>query len=180
MTAALESIFTKADIERLVNEIVPPIVETTVDRAMARVQATMATDIARGVSQALNEQNAKLGIDTTSAAGIREAQRRNLYMDNWISERSETERRHQQVDELLRDLTPEDRDWVRSARKRVEADARTFRETVIRWAVPVMLGALMAVLGIAWREDRRPASSAPLATFEAKRGEIVVDRSPAQ
>ncbi len=174
MTATPDSPYSKRDLERLIHQIVPPIVETTVNSAMSRVQATLATDIAKGVAQALNEQNAKLGIDTTSAAGIKEAQRRNLHVDNWIEARATTALRHQQVDELLRDFTDEDRQWVKITRKRTESDARTIRESVIRWAVVAMLGAMGALVAIWWREDRSKVASMPMPVIEADRGRVVV------
>ncbi len=160
--------YTKDDVERLVRDLVPPIVEATVDKAVARLQTTLATDIARGVASALNEQNAKLGIDTTSAAGIREAQRRAVAIDDWMAKRTENDRRHQRVDDLLHDFTDEDRAWVRAARRRSEADIRTARETFIRWAIPVMLGALVALVGIWLREGRSAPAAAAIAPVEIR------------
>jgi len=169
MTAAAADMpYTKADVERLVRDLVPPIVEATVDKAVARLQTTLATDIARGVASALNDQNAKLGIDTTSTAGIREAQRRAIAIDEWMDKRVENDRRHQRVDDLLLDFTDEDRAWVKAARRRSEADIRTARETFIRWAIPVMLGALVALLGMWWKESRSAPVAAAIAPIEIR------------
>lgn len=77
-----------------------------------------------------------------------------------MAKRTENDRRHQRVDDLLHDFTDEDRAWVRAARRRSEADIRAARETFIRWAIPVMLGALLALVGIWLREGR----TAPVAT----------------
>lgn len=160
--------YSKADVERLVKDLVPPLVEATVDKAVARLQTTLATDIARGVASALNEQNAKLGIDTTTMAGIREAQRRANAIDDWMAKRAENDLRHQRVDDLLKEFTDEDRAWVRTARRRAESDVRTARETFIRWAIPVMLGALAALVGIWLREGRSTPSAAAIAPVEIR------------
>lgn len=163
-----DSPYSKADVERLVRDLVPPLVEATVDKAVARLQTTLATDIAKGVASALNDQNAKLGIDTTTVAGIREAQRRANAIDDWMAKRAENDRRHQRVDDLLVEFTDEDRAWVKSARRRAESDVRTARETFIRWAIPVMLGALAALVGIWVREGRTSAAGTAIAPVEIR------------
>ncbi len=158
MTAAsTRSSFSKGDVERMVREIVPPLVESTVDRAIARLQSTLATDIARGVSQALAEQNAKLGLDTTTPAGIREAQRRNMHVDEWIAGRTVVEERWKRTDDFLRDMTPDVIAWCKNSHRRHEDDTRTIRDQVIRWSLTVLAGALVAVFGIWWHEGGKPA-----------------------
>jgi hypothetical protein len=174
MTASSDAPYSKADIEHLVRDLVPPIVETAVDRAMSRVQATLATDIAKGVAQALNEQNAKLGIDTTSSAGIREAQHRAFYIDQWIKSWPDVQRRWNDIDEALRDFTSEDRMWVRDTRRRSEQTSRTVKENVIRWGIGAMGAALMALLAVWWTEDRHNPPTSTLPVIEADRGRVVV------
>lgn len=173
MTDAPSS-YSKSDIEQLVRDLVPPIVETAVDRAMSRVQATLATDIAKGVTNALNEQNAKLGIDTTSVNGIREAQRRNGWVEDQMSKREDTERLRQWVEDMRRNLTPDDMSWLRDSRRRSEQDAKTMRETMIRWAIPALLGALVAITGVWWREQQVKVAVAPMPVVEADRGKVIV------
>lgn len=175
MTAATDHPYSKADLERLIHQLVPPIVETAVDRAMSRVQSTLAADIAKGVVAAMTEQNAKLGIDTSSAAGIREAQRRNMHVDEWIANRPKHDERMRCLDEMARDFDPEDRTWVRDQRRRQERDGNTARETVIRWVVPIVLGALLAAVGFRMIEGKTP-SAAPVLPVAVEQRQVIGDR----
>lgn len=66
-TCALKSHYfgvPKGDVERLLCEPVPPIVEATVNLAVARPLSLLATDIAGGAS-ALNARKAELGVYAT-------------------------------------------------------------------------------------------------------------------
>ncbi|WP_375272740.1 hypothetical protein [Sphingomonas sp.] len=99
---------------------------------------------------------------------IREAQRRANAIDDWVAKRAENDRRHQRVDDLLVESTDEDRAWVKSARCRAESDVRTARETFIRWAIPVMLGALATVVAIWLREGRTSAAATAIAPVEIR------------
>lgn len=63
---------------------------------------------------------------------------------------------------------------MKITRKRTESDARTIRESVIRWTVVAMLGAMGALVAIWWREDRSKVASMPMPVIEADRGRVVV------
>lgn len=62
----------------------------------------------------------------------------------------------------------EDRAWVRVARRRSEADIRTARETFIRWAIPVMMGALIGLDGIWLKEGRSAPAATAIAPVEIR------------
>lgn len=62
----------------------------------------------------------------------------------------------------------EDRAWVRAARRRSEADIRTARETFIRWAIPVMMGALIALVGIWLKEGKSAPAATAIAPVEIR------------
>ncbi len=139
--------YTRADVDKLVREIVPPVVDAAVERSMDRIQRSLAVEIAKGVTTAINEHHLRIGIDSTSAAGIAKAHKRNAWIDENMERMPEVERRWANVDRFMSELDGNDRAWVRESRARQVKDASTLRETVIRWAVPALLGVIVSLIG---------------------------------
>lgn len=153
--------FTRDDVDRLVREIVPPVVEAAVDRSMDRIQRSLASEIAKGVTAAINEHHLRIGIDSTSPDGIAKAHRRNQWIDENMARMPEVERRWTNVDRFMSELDGNDRAWVRESRARAAKDASTLRETVIRWAVPALLGIIASLVGFRILEGKPETPTAP-------------------
>jgi len=73
----------------------------------------------------------------------------------------EVERRWANVDRFMSELDGNDRAWVRESRARAAKDASTLRETVIRWAVPALMGVIVSLIGFRIIEGK-PATSPPV------------------
>lgn len=155
MTAPADHAFSKHDVERLVRQLVPPIASETAKAVatetakavVTEVTRTLSTEISRGFAEAMTTQFRVLGIETGSAEAIARQHRRNQFTDDCIANQDLHHRRMTVLDEMVRDFDPDDRTWVREQRRRQERDGNTLRETVIRWIVPIVLGALLAAGG---------------------------------
>lgn len=170
MTTPADHAFSKRDVERLVRELVPPIatetakaVATETAKAVAaEVTRTLSVEVSRGVAEGMTNQFRILGIETSSAEAIARQHRRNQFTDDCIANRSKHDERMRSLDDMARDYDPEDRAWVRDQRRRQERDGNTLRETVIRWIVPIVMGALLAAVGFRVIEGKTPAAPAVL------------------
>ncbi len=184
MTAPADHAFSKRDVERLVRELVPPIAtETakavateTAKAVVAEVTRTVSAEVSRGVTEAMTTQFRVFGMESGSADAIARQHRRNQFTDDCLANRPKHDDRMRSLDEMARDYDPEDRVWVKEQRRRQEQDVRTVRETFIRWAVPAMMGALLAIGAVWWREDRAKVNMTPMPVIEADRGRIVVQQ----
>lgn len=162
MTTPADHAFSKRDVERLVRELVPPIAtETakavateTAKAVVAEVTRTVSAEVSRGVTEAMTTQFRVFGMESGSADAIARQHRRNQFTDDCLANRPKHDERMRCLDEMARDFDPEDRTWVRDQRKRQERDGHTLRETVIRWIVPIILGALLAAIGFRVIEDK--------------------------
>lgn len=157
-----DPLYSKRDLDRLLRDLVPPIATETA-RAVATETAravtteltkTLSGEISRGVTEAMANQFRVLGIETTSAEAISRQHRRNQFIDDCIANRTRHDERMRALDEMARDFDPEDRTWVKDARRRHERDGNVLRETFIRWLVPVVMGFVIAALGFKLVEGR--------------------------
>ncbi|NCP22822.1 MAG: hypothetical protein GW854_01595 [Erythrobacter sp.] len=153
--------FTREDVALLVSDLVPPVVEAAVERSMDRIQRSLASEIAKGVTTAINEHHLRIGIDSTSPDGISKAHKRNAWIDENMARMPEVERRWTNVDRFMSELDGNDRAWVRESRARAAKDASTLRETVIRWAVPALLGVIASLVGFRILEGKSETPAAP-------------------
>lgn len=100
------------DIERILRDLVPPIarevasetaksVATEVSKAIA---GAISKEISKGVTEALTNEFAKIGFETSSAEGIARQHRRNLWVDDMIARSDSNQRTARET--VIRYLIP--------------------------------------------------------------------------
>lgn len=135
-----EPVLSNNEWERLVCELVLPIA--------IKGLRSIAIDLARVVAEAMPGEFRDLSMETDSADSIVRQHRRNMFVDDTIATKSDFDKRMNCLDEIARDFDPDDRSFVREMRRQHENYAKTLRQTVIRWLVPIILGALFAAGGL--------------------------------
>ena len=169
--------FTKGDVERIVRDLAGPIAKqvaaetakAVAGELIAKVSGDMTKamgDVTKAMTDTIADSFRILGMDRSSEAGIARAHQRNAFVDQAIAERKDFQARMTALDEIITLTSREDRVFLRQLRTRAETNDKTIRETIIRYLVPLAMGAA-GVSGFHWLTDKaHPSTQAPATVIE--------------